>query len=482
MKRPGQHFLAGVLATITGLTLVLIVDAQVGAQEPGAVAAVGAPRSPSPSAVVHDTRIDSILGAMLAREGLPGGAAALITPDSIRVGVAGVRRLGDSSKVDLADRFHIGSNTKAMTATLIARAIERGVLTWNTRPADLFAELRDSVHSTLKSVTLTMLMRMRGGIEPYTAGEEFNKLPRAVFTGTPTEQRRKFADYLLRRGPFSPVGDFSYSNASYAIVAAMAEQAFGRPWEQLLPEYVGQPLAISIAYGWPAKTSVAEPWGHWLRDDNLVPHDPNGRYQLLDLVAPGGAVSLSIQDFATFVQFNLRGLLGNDGLIRATSMVALHEAEGPYAMGWNHMPSTGPAGSCAPAVFGDSVVASAHTGSAGTFYSFATVIPSKRIAVAVMTNAFTPGVGLALNGACTDPSTPVDAVNSRYRRGNCHIKSMFAARHGSRPTKQQPDAGPAATFGAPREVRSDSRRDPRPGSACHPVRPRPRSGTGRPHF
>ncbi|MBT6278090.1 MAG: serine hydrolase [Chromatiales bacterium] len=32
----------------------------------------------------------------------------------------------------LTDRWHLGSNTKAMTATLVAALVERDVLTWRT--------------------------------------------------------------------------------------------------------------------------------------------------------------------------------------------------------------------------------------------------------------------------------------------------------------------------------------------------------------
>ena len=36
----------------------------------------------------------------------------------------------------MCSRFHIGSNAKAMTALLAARAVERGLLTWDTPAAE----------------------------------------------------------------------------------------------------------------------------------------------------------------------------------------------------------------------------------------------------------------------------------------------------------------------------------------------------------
>src|SRR5687767_13562872 len=42
--------------------------------------------------------------------------------------VAGVREAGNTIPASLDDRWHLGSDTKAMTATMIARLAERGVL------------------------------------------------------------------------------------------------------------------------------------------------------------------------------------------------------------------------------------------------------------------------------------------------------------------------------------------------------------------
>src|SRR5689334_6236325 len=53
---------------------------------------------------------------------LPGLVAAVVRGgDVVAAGAVGVREMGKDDKVELDDRFHIGSCTKTMTAMLIAR-------------------------------------------------------------------------------------------------------------------------------------------------------------------------------------------------------------------------------------------------------------------------------------------------------------------------------------------------------------------------
>ena len=60
--------------------------------------------------------------------------AAIVFDDQkvIASGAIGVRKFGDPTLVTIEDSFHLGSCTKAMTATLAARIVERGDISWTT--------------------------------------------------------------------------------------------------------------------------------------------------------------------------------------------------------------------------------------------------------------------------------------------------------------------------------------------------------------
>ena len=68
------------------------------------------------------TQLDDVLKPIRAKYGLPALAAAVVKDGSIiAIGAVGTRVLGTEIPVAVDDRFHIGSDTKAMTATLAAK-------------------------------------------------------------------------------------------------------------------------------------------------------------------------------------------------------------------------------------------------------------------------------------------------------------------------------------------------------------------------
>ena len=63
---------------------------------------------------------------------VPALAAATVDADgTLALGATGVRSWKEDAAVSWQDRFHLGSDTKAMTATLVARLVEEGVVAWD---------------------------------------------------------------------------------------------------------------------------------------------------------------------------------------------------------------------------------------------------------------------------------------------------------------------------------------------------------------
>lgn len=319
-------------------------------------------------------RIQQLAAEVRQSSGVPAVAIVAVNSDGIiGTGAAGVRKAGDPAAVVVADAFHVGSVTKPMTATMIGRLVELGKLSWESTPAQVFPEWRGQIDPSFRDITLTQILAHLAGFAPYTEEKELAALP--AFNGDARGQRREFAKYLLTRKPAAEPGTrYLYSNAGYAVAAAMAERVTGHSWEALMVQYIFRPLKLrSAKFGWPARRRAPAPWGHERGADGWVPQDPDGKYQLGPLLAPGGDVSMSPADLGEFLRSHLRGLRGRDGLLRAATTKRLHRQHSPAhagALGWDLDGSM-----------------SLKTGSAGTFYTIAVVAPEKDLAFAVMLNA-----------------------------------------------------------------------------------------------
>lgn len=292
--------------------------------------------------------LDDLLKPVREQYQVPALAAAFVRPDGVvAAGAVGVRKAGGNEPVTLDDRFHIGSCTKAMTATLIGLLVEEGQLDWDTALGKVFADQNDVVRTEYQDVTLRQLLLHRSGLPD-------DRAPDAVFLklralqGPIQEQRRRMVELVLSRPPAAAPGtQMAYSNAGYALLGAAAERATGRAWEDLLRERVFEPLGMTTAgFGAPGTVGSADqPWGHRGRIANPVPVEPGPFADNPAVIGPAGTVHCGVLDWAKFVQLHLRGACGqavsasHDGaklrLKRETFDVLHGDPYGQgYAMGW----------------------------------------------------------------------------------------------------------------------------------------------------
>lgn len=97
------------------------------------------------------TSLDSMLKPYLSRYNLPALAAAVVKDGKVlSAGVVGTRRMGAHIPARIHDRFHIGSDTKAMTALLAAVMVEEKKLRWNSTLADVYPELSEKMDPRLR--------------------------------------------------------------------------------------------------------------------------------------------------------------------------------------------------------------------------------------------------------------------------------------------------------------------------------------------
>ncbi len=359
------------------------------------------PTAPAAPAVAPPSAEDlnPLLEPICDHHHLPALAAAIVHGnDVIALGAVGVRKLGDPTPVTVDDPWHIGSDTKAMTATVLAILVEQGKLRWDTTPAEVFPELRDRMDPNYRTVSLEQLLWHRAGTPTdLDAGGLWRRLLRRE--GTPTEQRRVLVEGVLTQPPVAPpMTKFIYSNAGYAIAGAMAERVTGEAWEALMQRLLFAPLGMTSAgFGAPGKAGAVEaPYGHAKRLFTLQPIEPGPDADNPPAIAPAGTVHVSLRDWAKFVALHLRG--AHDRLTpeqaRVLSAATIRRLQTPppganYAAGWG----------VAERDWGGQVLT--HSGSNTMWFAVVWLAPERDFAVLVTTNAGTDAAMQACDQAAS---------------------------------------------------------------------------------
>ena len=133
----------------------------------------------------RETNLSEMLETIRAKHKLPSLAAAVVVDGKVvATNAAGVRRYGTAVKVTPEDKFHIGSDTKSMTATVAGMLVEKGKISWTTTIAESFPEFVNNIHSDYRSATLEQLLANRGGVPGKPPSAVWMKAWQA--TGQPT--------------------------------------------------------------------------------------------------------------------------------------------------------------------------------------------------------------------------------------------------------------------------------------------------------
>lgn len=329
------------------------------------------------------------------RQGLPATAALVINRDRVVArGVAGVRKLGRPEQARITDRWHLGSCTKTVTATMIGILVEQNRLSWDTEISRALPGLADVMRPEYRKVTIEMLLANRGGIHhEWEVPGLWDRLWKRE--GTPVEERRKMAAVMLSQPPKVGPGQYFYSNCGYGIAGHMAETVIGKPWECLLKELVFEPLGMkSAGFGVPwVGEPPTDPWPHKADGSPVAPgmfadNPPS--------IGPGATMHSSLGDWAQFVIEHLRGARGENGrILRAETYRRLHRGrriqdtgKDEYALGWMVVYRPWAKGG-KPFDKGRCLH---HAGSNNSWYALAWLAPEQDFAVIATTNIGGNGV------------------------------------------------------------------------------------------
>lgn len=318
----------------------------------------------------------AIVEEVRAAHQLPAMAAIVFKDDRVvEEAVTGVRKSGDDTPAKIGDKWHLGSLTKSMTASLAAICVQEKKINWDTTLGSQFK----NIHADFMPVTLQQLLEHRGGISHDGPKDIWQKFTRR--SGPVKQNRQWWVDRILAQPPDQEVGKFQYSNPGIVIAGNLLEKAGDRSWETLIQEKLFKPLGMTGAgFGMPGKSldKPDQPWGHAANDLPIPPSigadNPPG-------LGPAGTVHMTLADLATYGRWHLSDGKSKPGILDEAAFKTLHTPRFPdakgegYECGWSVVARQWAGG-----------MALTHNGTNTMNYAVIWLAPSKKFGFAVVTN------------------------------------------------------------------------------------------------
>jgi CubicO group peptidase (beta-lactamase class C family) len=282
-----------------------------------------------PATAEPSNTLQPLLANAMRGHSIPAMAVLVIRHGTIaEESFRGVRAGPGSPPVSSSDLWHIGSDTKAMTATLIARLVERGVLAWNASLARELPALAPAMQPGYRNITLIDMFAHRAGFKDLIDSDFYN----AFYTDRRGlhAQRLAYLRMALAQPPaYKPGTQNLYSNRGALLAAFIAEQKTGASWETLVRKEIFAPLGMGSAGFGP--TVAGQNLGHEKGTpvSGTKADDPA-------VLAPAGGVRLTMDDWARFAIDQIKGEHGRGKLLKAGTYRFLHTAQGGtiYGLGW----------------------------------------------------------------------------------------------------------------------------------------------------
>lgn len=235
-----------------------------------------APITPSAIESAYQEAGNALLPAMDAHRHSIGAAgisaAVLVGNEVVWAATTGWSSIEENTPASPATRFRIGSTSKALTATGLARLVESGDLSLDTPLAELWNELPNNEWA---EITPRQLASHMAGMPHYGSNTELSGLLHSVklqdHYDSVHEAIGLFDESDLL---FKPGEDFEYSTYGTVLNSAAMSKAAGKPFLQLMNELVFETNGMSTVVVAPASSSslpnMATPYhSNWKTGEQL---------------------------------------------------------------------------------------------------------------------------------------------------------------------------------------------------------------------
>ena len=334
---------------------------------------------------------DTIFDTVMAEYHLPGMVLGVVEDgEVIYTRTAGELVAGGGQAVDADTLFKIASNTKAMTAAVLARLVDAGKLAWDDPVVKYLPQFKMSDPWVTREMRVRDLLIHNSGLRE-GAGDLMLWPEPNLFTR---------ADILAGLQHLKPQRSFrsgyDYDNTLYIVAGEVAAAAAGSSYEELVRREVFQSAGLTRCqvgeFNLGSVGNVAQPH-RWEGDRNLAYRRDTETVPAISSAAAGG-IRCSLNDMLTWMRLWLHPELHPPGQDRPWLSRAQHQAlwtsHTPMPLSerqrrWNN-------GSFSAYGYGwrlsdvDGVRRVAHTGTLGGMYSALTLLPDERSGFVFMIN------------------------------------------------------------------------------------------------
>jgi CubicO group peptidase (beta-lactamase class C family) len=252
-------------------------------------------------------KIELAVQKTMATFQVPGIAVAIIKDNDVVLSKGfGVLKHGSSERVNADTLFGVASNTKAMTAALLAGLVDEGKLTWQTKVIDIIPEFQLPDAYVTREFTIIDLLSHNSGLG--LGAGDLMIWPETTLSNQDVIRGLK---HLPQVSSFR--SEFAYDNLMYVIAGEVIAKITGKPWQEVIQTRIFDKLGMHntrAKFSLIPKSNINIARAHVPLDGEL--HVVGGNF--LEKFSSAGSVASSVNDMSLWLKAQLnRGQYGTTG-------------------------------------------------------------------------------------------------------------------------------------------------------------------------
>lgn len=317
-------------------------------------------------------------------------AIAIVNSDSIVFSKGyGFSNIENQTKVDGNTLFAVASNSKAFTATAIAKLVEERKLNWDDKVITYLPYFKMYDDYVTNNFTIADLLSHHSGLVTFSGD--------LLWYGTTKTPKEIIEAQQFLKPRFGFRTTFGYSNITFLAAGQIIEKISGKSWSDYIQTNFLQPLkmnrTLTSTSQIPNTSNVATPYFY----ENNTNHKL--KWVNWDNIAPAGALISSVNDFSKWLMLNLNnGTLNDKTYFSTQSFNKLTTPHTNFTVRSNdekvHFKSYG-LGWSLQDYEGYKIVS--HGGGYDGMISKSLFIPEKKIGVVILTNNLNWATGAIAN-------------------------------------------------------------------------------------